>query len=135
KLPENIARLLLNYDNFGKLPENIQALVEYIEKVDGEITLTNKGKLACDRRILSAEDYNKKATEKMLKLLGLDMGEVTGDLLGALQARNEKLEKIMVTSFNDVHALCQEENCSMRTAAYQLAVKRILYAERLRGNL
>lgn len=47
----------------------------------------------------------------------------------------EKLKKTMVTSFNDVHALCQEENCSMRTAAYQLAVKRILYAERLRGNL
>jgi glutamate dehydrogenase/leucine dehydrogenase len=47
----------------------------------------------------------------------------------------EKLEKIMVTSFNDVYALCQEENCSLRKAAYQLAVKRILHAERLRGNL
>ncbi|MCZ7356352.1 MAG: Glu/Leu/Phe/Val dehydrogenase [Candidatus Methanoperedens sp.] len=47
----------------------------------------------------------------------------------------EKLDKIMVSSFNDVHALCIEENCGLRRAAYQLAVKRILHAERLRGNL
>ena len=47
----------------------------------------------------------------------------------------QKLRDIMITSFNDVYALCREGNCRMRSAAYQLAVKRILYAERLRGNL
>jgi glutamate dehydrogenase/leucine dehydrogenase len=47
----------------------------------------------------------------------------------------QKLKDIMITSFNDVYALCREGSCRMRRAAYQLAVKRILHAERLRGNL
>jgi glutamate dehydrogenase (NAD(P)+) len=47
----------------------------------------------------------------------------------------EKLKQTMITAFNDVHALCRETQCRLRKAAYQLAVKRILYAERLRGNL
>ncbi len=47
----------------------------------------------------------------------------------------EKLNATMVASFNDVYGLCAQENSSMRRAAYQLAVKRILHAERLRGNL
>jgi glutamate dehydrogenase/leucine dehydrogenase len=47
----------------------------------------------------------------------------------------EKLNAIMVASFNDIYGMCTEEKSSMRRAAYQLAVKRILHAERLRGNL
>jgi glutamate dehydrogenase/leucine dehydrogenase len=47
----------------------------------------------------------------------------------------EKLKATMVASFNDVYGMCTEEKSSMRRAAYQLAVKRILHAERLRGNL
>jgi glutamate dehydrogenase (NAD(P)+) len=47
----------------------------------------------------------------------------------------EKLKDNMVSSFSDVYALCNEENCSLRSAAYQLAIKRILSAEKLRGNL
>jgi glutamate dehydrogenase/leucine dehydrogenase len=47
----------------------------------------------------------------------------------------ERLEQIMTTAFNDVHVLCSGSHCGMRKAAYQLAVKRILHAERLRGNL
>lgn len=47
----------------------------------------------------------------------------------------ERLKHTMITAFNDVHALCREIRCRMRKAAYQLAVKRILKAERLRGNL
>jgi len=46
-----------------------------------------------------------------------------------------RLQKIMITAFNDVQGFCHEERCAMRKAAYQLAVKRILHAERLRGNL
>jgi glutamate dehydrogenase/glutamate dehydrogenase (NAD(P)+) len=47
----------------------------------------------------------------------------------------QKLKKVMITAFHDVHSLCHEERCRMRRSAYQLAVKRILHAERLRGNL
>ncbi len=47
----------------------------------------------------------------------------------------EKLRATMVASFNDVYGICTQENTTMRRASYQLAVKRILHAERLRGNL
>jgi glutamate dehydrogenase/leucine dehydrogenase len=47
----------------------------------------------------------------------------------------ERLKKTMITAFNEVHSLCDEKSCRMRRSAYQLAIKRILYAERLRGNL
>ena len=47
----------------------------------------------------------------------------------------ERLQQIMTTAFGDVHDRCREARCRMRTAAYELAVKRILNAERLRGNL
>jgi glutamate dehydrogenase len=46
-----------------------------------------------------------------------------------------KLKKTMITAFNDVYALCNEEGCRMRRAAYRLAIKRVLRAEQLRGNL
>ncbi len=46
-----------------------------------------------------------------------------------------KLRDIMINAFNDVFGLCHRESCRMRRAAYQLAVKRILHAEKLRGNL
>jgi glutamate dehydrogenase/leucine dehydrogenase len=47
----------------------------------------------------------------------------------------KRLQEVMITAYNDVHGHCRETRCSMRKAAYELAVKRILYAERLRGNL
>jgi len=46
-----------------------------------------------------------------------------------------RLKNVMITAFNDVYSFCGEGRCRMRRAAYQLAVKRILHAERLRGNL
>jgi glutamate dehydrogenase/leucine dehydrogenase len=46
-----------------------------------------------------------------------------------------RLRSVMITAFTDVYSLCDEGRCRMRRAAYQLAVKRILHAERLRGNL
>ncbi|MBF0505861.1 MAG: Glu/Leu/Phe/Val dehydrogenase [Nitrospirae bacterium] len=45
------------------------------------------------------------------------------------------LKNIMVNSFNDVYAACSHEYCRMRRSAYRLAIKRVLEAERLRGNL
>ncbi|HXW69421.1 MAG TPA: Glu/Leu/Phe/Val dehydrogenase [Dissulfurispiraceae bacterium] len=47
----------------------------------------------------------------------------------------QKLKNIMVSSFNDVSSSCSETGCRMRKAAYHLAIKRVLDAERLRGNL
>jgi glutamate dehydrogenase/leucine dehydrogenase len=47
----------------------------------------------------------------------------------------QRLREIMTTAFSDVHELCSEVKCRMRKAAYRLGVKRILEAERLRGNL
>lgn len=47
----------------------------------------------------------------------------------------ERLKKTMITAFNDVYSTCHEEDCRMRRSAYKLALKRILQAERLRGNL
>ncbi len=47
----------------------------------------------------------------------------------------ERLNATMTAAFNDVHNSCRDERCRMRKAAYELAVKRILHAERLRGNL
>lgn len=47
----------------------------------------------------------------------------------------ERLREIMTTAYNDVEGLCTGRACRLRTGAYQLGVKRILDAERLRGNL
>lgn len=47
----------------------------------------------------------------------------------------ERLKMTMNTAFNDVNSHCREARCRMRKAAYELAVKRILQAEKLRGNL
>ena len=47
----------------------------------------------------------------------------------------QRLKSSMITAFSDVLAFCREGGCRMRTAAYKLAVQRVLRAERLRGNL
>ncbi len=47
----------------------------------------------------------------------------------------ERLKKTMILAFNDVYSHCDENNCRMRRAAYQLAIRRILHAEKLRGNM
>jgi glutamate dehydrogenase/leucine dehydrogenase len=41
----------------------------------------------------------------------------------------------MSTAFNDVNDHCRAAQCRMRKAAYELAMSRILKAERLRGNM
>jgi glutamate dehydrogenase/leucine dehydrogenase len=46
-----------------------------------------------------------------------------------------RLKNVMISAFNDVYGLCDKGKCRMRRAAYQIGVKRILHAERLRGNL
>lgn len=48
---------------------------------------------------------------------------------------DEEFNKIMTESFDKVYELSLEKNIDMRTASYEIAVKRILDAERGRGNL
>ncbi|WP_052286161.1 hypothetical protein [Methanococcoides burtonii] len=47
----------------------------------------------------------------------------------------EKLRHKMMTAFEKVYPIYCEEKGSMRRTALQLAIKRILEAERLRGTL
>ncbi len=49
------------------------------------------------------------------------------------QEVNERLERVMVKSFNDVYKIAQDKNLDMRTAAYVLAVGRVAEATKLRG--
>jgi glutamate dehydrogenase (NAD(P)+) len=46
---------------------------------------------------------------------------------------NERLEHIMVTSFNDVARMAEEHKVSLRVAAFMLAIKRVVDAITLRG--
>ncbi|RME77884.1 Glu/Leu/Phe/Val dehydrogenase [Candidatus Woesearchaeota archaeon] len=48
---------------------------------------------------------------------------------------NEELERFISQAFYDVDAKCKEEGYSLREAAYQIAVERILEAEKARGRL
>ncbi|MBW2970623.1 Glu/Leu/Phe/Val dehydrogenase [Candidatus Woesearchaeota archaeon] len=47
----------------------------------------------------------------------------------------DKLDEKMVKAFKDVYRTHEEYNTNLRNAAYLIAIKRILDAERLRGNL
>ncbi|WP_340820709.1 Glu/Leu/Phe/Val dehydrogenase [Methanolobus sp. WCC4] len=47
----------------------------------------------------------------------------------------ERLKYTMTTAFANTHRICTDEKCSMRKAALQFAIRSILHAERLRGNL
>lgn len=46
---------------------------------------------------------------------------------------NEMLEKLMTASFGEIQAARQEANCSYRMAAYLVAIRRLLYAEEIKG--
>jgi glutamate dehydrogenase (NAD(P)+) len=46
---------------------------------------------------------------------------------------NERLEDIMVRSFQDVLSLSKQHRVNMRTAAYMLAISRVATVHRLRG--
>ncbi|MEM2131537.1 MAG: glutamate dehydrogenase, partial [Candidatus Woesearchaeota archaeon] len=51
------------------------------------------------------------------------------------QEVNEKLEKTMLKAFTDVYEIATSHKTSFRNGAFILAIKRILDAEKLRGNL
>ncbi len=46
---------------------------------------------------------------------------------------NERLEKIMVQAFNEVTAMAQRHNVSLRVASYMLSIERVAAVHRLRG--
>lgn len=45
-----------------------------------------------------------------------------------------KIPNLGVTAFNEVYALSQEKNVTLRMAAYMVAIKRITTAGKLRGG-
>jgi glutamate dehydrogenase len=48
---------------------------------------------------------------------------------------NSKLQHVLIRAFNELYQEYKKRNCDLRTAAYILAVNRILEAERLRGRV
>ena len=46
---------------------------------------------------------------------------------------NEKLGEVMAQAFKDVWAMAKEKKVTLRTAAYLIAVKRVVEAKKLRG--
>jgi glutamate dehydrogenase (NAD(P)+) len=50
------------------------------------------------------------------------------------QMVNDRLEEIMVNSFNDVVAYAEKHGVNNRTAAYMLALDRVAFAIKLRGT-
>jgi glutamate dehydrogenase (NAD(P)+) len=51
-----------------------------------------------------------------------------------LEQVNTALERKMVAAYRDVHRLAKEKGVSLRTAAYAIALKRVAYAEEMRGH-
>jgi glutamate dehydrogenase (NAD(P)+) len=49
------------------------------------------------------------------------------------QMVNDRLEEIMVNSFQDVAAFAEKHGVNNRTAAYMLALERVAYAIKMRG--
>jgi len=49
------------------------------------------------------------------------------------QMVNERLEEIMVNSFNDIVGYAEKHKVNNRTAAYMVALDRVAFAIRLRG--
>ncbi len=47
----------------------------------------------------------------------------------------KRFEDIIISSFRKVHKFCNEKEINMRTGAYIIAIKRILGAEKTRGNI
>ena len=52
----------------------------------------------------------------------------------SLDEVNPRLERVMVQSYNDVHKVAQERKVHHRTAAYVVAIQRVVDAMRLRGT-
>jgi glutamate dehydrogenase (NAD(P)+) len=46
---------------------------------------------------------------------------------------NQKLEAVMVRSYNDVHKVAEQQHVHNRTAAYVLAIQRVVDAINIRG--
>lgn len=51
----------------------------------------------------------------------------------SLERVNDELEQIMVNAFEEVYAIAKEHDETLRTGAYMVAIKRLVYAWKLRG--
>ncbi len=48
---------------------------------------------------------------------------------------NQKLKEKITTATENIYNLSQKNNCDLRTATYEIAIQKILKAEKLKGNL
>jgi len=51
----------------------------------------------------------------------------------SLEEVNQRLERVMVRSYADVHKVAEERHVHNRTAAYVVAIQRVVDAIRIRG--
>lgn len=137
---------------------DIKAVMEHKAKTgsvvdfEGSTNITNEELLTCECDILIpaalSDQLNKDNAKDVKAKMIIELANAGGVVVSYfewIQNLNndyweenkvlEMLKKTMITAFNEVHSLCNEKGCRMRKSAYQLAIKRILNAERLHGNL
>ena len=116
--------------NFGNV-KNIKAKI-ILEMANGPVTT-------------EADDFLEKKGTVLIPDILANSGWVVVSFFEWVQNREgqrwheekvtQRLEAYMVEAFNNVMKTRNEEGCSIRKAAYVLAIKRILDAEELRGGL
>lgn len=115
----------------GDIARAVQARI--ILELANAPTTTEADKILFDRNILLIPDVLANAGGVVVSYFEW-MQNLSGDSWEEEKVL-EKLKQVMISAFNDVDELCREETCRMRRASYHLGIRRILHAERLRGNL
>lgn len=118
---------------------------------ENQITSQNAAKLQCKLIVEGANGPTTADADAILEQRGITVvpdilanaGGVTVSYFEWVQDRmgyfwteemvNERLEKILVSSFEEVWNLAQKYQVSLRLAAYMLAVERVAYITKMRG--
>jgi glutamate dehydrogenase (NAD(P)+) len=118
---------------------------------ENQITSKNAAKINCRIMAEGANGPTTPTADKILHENGIfvipdilaNAGGVTVSYFEWVQDRmgyfwredvvNERLEEIMVASFNDLSRLAEAHKVDTRTAAYMLAIDRVAYDTRMRG--
>jgi glutamate dehydrogenase (NAD(P)+) len=148
-------RFLKGYPN-GQAVSNEELLVQECDvlvpaALENVITADNAGDIKARVIVEGANGPTSASADEILDRRGIfvvpdilaNAGGVTVSYFEWVQDRggyfwdedtvNRRLTDIMVKSFNDVVAVMKKYNCSMRIAAYTLAIDRVAAVHRLRG--
>ena len=119
--------------------------------LENQITAENADKLNCTYIIEAANGPTSKEADAILKNKGIrvvpDIFANSGgvivsyfewvqniqELTWERNQVNEMLEKLMSKSFEDIIAVEEECDCTMRMAAYIVALRKLVYAENIKG--